>query len=263
MQTLRQDVRHAMRMLARQPGFAAVTILTLALGVGGATAIFSVADAVVLRPLPFDDPDALFILRQSDLKKNHPFVEVSYPAFTAWRERSRSFQGMAAMPSVNQGWVLTGRGEPATLEGRWVSASFFDLLGARPALGRVLREEDDRPGAPRVVVLSDALWRERFGADPAILGQALTLDDQPYTVVGVMPPSFAYPQRAQVWTAIAASAPPELLQHPGVWWMLALGRLAPGVDVQAARTELDGIWADVYRPGSVRSQRLRREGASR
>ena len=155
---------------------------------------------------------------------------------------------MAAMPSVNQGWVLTGRGEPATLEGRWVSASFFGLLGARPALGRVLQEEDDRPGAPRVVVLSDSLWRERFGADPAILGQALTLDDQPYTVVGVMPPSFAYPQRAQVWTAIAASAPPELLQHPGVWWMLALGRLAPGVDVQAARTELDGIWADVYRP---------------
>lgn len=246
MQTLRQDVRHAMRMLARQPGFTAVTILTLALGVGGATAIFSVADAVVLRPLPFDDPDALFLLRQSDLKKNHPFVEISYPAFSAWRERSRSFEALAAMPSVNQGFILTGRGEPATIEGRWVSASFFDLLGARPALGRVLRPDDDRPGAPRVVVLSDALWRERFAADRAILGQTLTLDDQAYTIVGVMPRSFAYPQRADIWTAMGASAPPELLQNAGVMWMFVLGRLAPGVTIEAARAEMDTIWRSVY-----------------
>ena len=134
MQTLRQDLRHATRMLGRQRGFTAVTILTLALGVGGATAIFSVADAVVLRPLPMRDPDALFLLRQSDLKKDQPFIEISYPAFAAWRDRSRSFEAMAAMPSVNLHFILTGRGEPAVLEGRWVTASFFDMLGATAAL---------------------------------------------------------------------------------------------------------------------------------
>jgi putative ABC transport system permease protein len=235
-----------MRMLARQPGFTAVAILTIALGVGGATAIFSVADAVVLRPLPYGDTDAVFLLRQSDLKKNHPFVELSYPAFTAWRDRSRSFESLAAMPSVNLGFILSGRGEPASLEGRWVSASLFEMLGARAALGRVLSPDDDRPGAPLVVVLSDSLWRERFGADPAVVGQSVTLDDRPHTVVGVMPPSFAYPARAELWTAIGASAPAGLLEHPGVWWMFVVGRLRPGVTIEAGRAELDGIWRGVY-----------------
>jgi putative ABC transport system permease protein len=246
MQTLRQDLRHAMRMLGRQRGFTTVTVLTLALGVGGATAIFSVADAVVLRPLPMRDPDALFLLRQSDLKRNQPFIEISYPAFSAWRDRSRSFEAMAAMPSVDLPFILTGRGEPAVLEGRWVTASFFDMLGAAAALGRTLRAEDDRPGAPRVVVLSDALWRERFGADPAVVGRTLTLDDTAHTVVGVMPPSFAYPQRSELWTAMGASAPPELLEQAGVMWMLVLGRLRPGVTLDAARAELDGLWRGAY-----------------
>ena len=242
MQTLWPDLRHAARVLRRRPAFALVATLTLALGIGGATAIFSVADAVVLRPLPFHDPDSVFVLRHSDVKKNHPFVEVSYPDFGQWREHSRSFDLLTAMPSVNIPSILTGRGEPATIEGRWVSASFFDLLGARPALGRALAPEDDKPGAARVVVLGDGLWRERFGADPAIIGQTLTLDDQAYTVVGVMPPSFAYPTRARMWTAIGASAPPDLLKQPGVGWMFVLGRLRADARLSSATEELTGIW---------------------
>jgi putative ABC transport system permease protein len=246
MQILWTDLRHAARVLARRPAFAAVSILTLALGIGGATAIFSVADAVILRPLPFEDPDALYVIRQGDTKKGH-VVEVSYPDFSAWRERGRSFQPLAAMPSVNQGWVMTGRGEPAAIEGRWVSASFFELLGAQAALGRALRPEDDRPGAARVAVLSDALWRERFGADRAIVGQSLTLDGQPHEVVGVMPPAFQYPPKAELWTAVTAAAPAELLQHPGIGWMVVLGRLQDGATVEGGRAELTGIWRSGYK----------------
>src|SRR5262245_41360630 len=118
MQAVRQDVRHAMRMLARQPGFSAVTILTLALGVGGATAIFSVADAVVRRPLPFEDPDRVVLVRQSDARRGQPQVEIGYPAFRAWRDGSRSFTALAGMPNTNQAFVLTGGPEPVQLMGR-------------------------------------------------------------------------------------------------------------------------------------------------
>jgi hypothetical protein len=114
MLTLPQDLRHAARVLARRPGFTAVSVATLALGIGGATAIFSVADAVVLRPLPYGDPGSVFVVRESDLKTNHPFVEVSYPAFQAWAAQSRSFAVMAGMPSANQSQVMTGRGLPAS-----------------------------------------------------------------------------------------------------------------------------------------------------
>lgn len=242
MPTLVQDLRHAARVLARRPGFTSVSVATLALGIGGATAIFSVADAVVLRPQPFADPESVYVLRHTDLKKNHPFVEVSYPDFVAWRDHARSFEHLAAMPSVNIAAVLTGRGEPTPIEGRWVSASFFDLLGTRPALGRVLNADDDRPGAAPVVVLSDGLWRERFAADPSIVGRALELDGRPVTVVGVMPPGFAYPARARMWTAIGAAAPPELLQMPGVGWMFVVGRLRPGVSLEAGTAELTALW---------------------
>jgi putative ABC transport system permease protein len=246
LESIWQDLRFAGRTLGKSPGFTAVAVLTLALGIGGATAIFSVADAVVLRPLPFADPDRIVVLWQRDFRRDQPFVEISYPAFRAWREQSRSFEELAAMPSVDIGWVLTGRGEPERVEGRWVTAGFFDVLGVRPALGRPLLPDDDRPGAPPVVVLSDALWRVRFGADPGIIGESLTLDGAPYTVVGVMPPDFAYPLRAQLWTPLGSSVG-GLLENAGVWWMIAVGRLRPGVVMAEARTELDSIWARFHR----------------
>jgi predicted permease len=224
-----------------------MAVTTLAVGIGGATAIFSIADAVVLRPLPYPNPNRLFVVWQSDHDRNQPFLEVSYPAFREWRNRSRLFQSLAAMPAVNNEVVLTGRGEPTPLEGRWVTGEFFSVLGVLPALGRALRPEDDKPGAPGVIVLSDQLWRNRLAADRTVIGASMTLDDKPYTIVGVMPPGFTYPKGAQFWVPAAPTAG-RLIENQNVFWMIAIGRLRPDVSVEAARTELTGIWRQMYRP---------------
>jgi predicted permease len=237
---LRQDLRQAARGLALRPGLTMVAVLTLGLGIGGATAIFSVADAVILRPLPFAAPDRLVMLWQTDRIKDQPFVEMGYPTFRDWREQNRVFADMAGMPSTNQGWVLTGRGEPVPLLGRWVTGRFFDVLGVAPARGRTLTPADDRAAAPRVVVVSDALWRQRLGADPAIVGQTLVLDDDAFTIVGVMPPGFAYPKGAQLWTPLVPAAG-AFAENPNVWWMSAVGRLEPGVSLEQAQREMSGL----------------------
>ena len=184
-------LRHALRGLRRSPGFTAVAVLTLALGIGGATAIFSVADAVVLRPLPYLDAARVVVIWQDDRDSNQSFVEFSYPAFREWHDRNRSFESLAAMSSVNDEVILTGRGEPTPVEGRWVTADFFSVLGVSPALGRALGPEDDRPGAPDVVVIGHQFWRDRLSASRGVFGQSLTLDSRPRTIVGVMPPGFA------------------------------------------------------------------------
>ena len=154
MDAFREDLAHAVRRLKQRPGFTLVAAGTLAVGIGGATALFSVAHAVILRPLPYAEPDRLALVWQSDRERGQPFVEMSYPAFRDWRASNPAFEGMAGMPSTNQSWTLSGRGEPLELVGRLVSWSFFDVLGVSPALGRPFREEEDRRGAARVVVLS-------------------------------------------------------------------------------------------------------------
>src|SRR5262245_14016132 len=186
----RQDLAHAVRRLARRPGFTAVATLTLAVGIGGATALFSVAHAVILRPLPYAQPDRLALVWQNDRERGQPFVEMSYPAFRDWRDGNPVFEDMSGFPSTNQSWTLIGKGEPVELVGRLVSWSFFRVLGVQPALGRTLAEDDVRRGAARVVVISDRLWREHFAADPRVVGRAITLDREPFTVVGVMPKGF-------------------------------------------------------------------------
>ena len=166
MDAFREDLAHAVRRLKRRPGFTLVATATLAVGIGGATALFSVAHAVMLRPLPYAEPDRLALVWQSDRERGQPFVEMSYPAFRDWRASNPAFEDMAGMPSTNQSWTLSGRGEPVELVGRLVSWSFFDVLGVSPALGRPFREEEDRRGAARVIVLSHGLWRDRFASDP-------------------------------------------------------------------------------------------------
>jgi putative ABC transport system permease protein len=234
---MHQDLRQALRRLARRPVATAVAVLTLAVGIGMTTAIFSVAHAVVLRPLPYAQPDRLVLVWQADRDRGQPFVEMSYPTFRDWRASRAVFEDLAGFPSTNQGFVLSGRGEPAGVSARLVSASFFDVLGVPPALGRVLQKEDDRRGAARVVVLSHALWRGRFDADPGIVGRAIVLDDEPFTVVGVMPPSFAYPPGVELWTPVVPGVP-ELAEQPGVWWMSGLGRMRAGITIAQARREL-------------------------
>jgi putative ABC transport system permease protein len=240
MGSLRQDLAHAVRRLARRPMLTLVATATLAIGIGGATAIFSVAHAVILRPLPYAQPDRLVLVWQSDLQRGQPFVEMSYPTFRDWRARNTVFDDLAGLPSTNQTWILHGRGEPVQLVGRLVSWNFFSVLGVPPALGRALLPEDDRRGAARVVVLGHPLWRDRFGADPRVVGSFVVLDQQPFTVVGVMPEGFAHPAGAQLWTPLIPGVS-ELAEQPGVWWMSALGRLKPGVSLAQARRDMAAL----------------------
>jgi putative ABC transport system permease protein len=236
------DLRQALQRLRRRPVATGIAILTMAVGIGATTAIFSVAHAVILRPLPYAHPDRLVLVWQSDRERAQPFVEMSYPTFRDWRADDTVFEDLAGFPSTNQGWVMTGQGEPTSVTGRLVSANFFDVLGVAPALGRTLRPEDDRRGAGRVVVLSDGLWRARFAADPGIVGRAVVLDDEPFTIVGVMPESFAYPAGAQIWTPVVPGVS-ELAEQPGVFWMSGLGRLRSGVTLGRARSDMAAISA--------------------
>jgi putative ABC transport system permease protein len=214
----------------------------LALGTGGATAIFSVADAVLLRPLPFADPDRLFVVMQGDLR-NQSTTALSYPVYRHWRDHNSMFESLAGMAEVNGGWTLTGRGEPVEVIGRLVSGDFGSVTGARPLLGRFLAAEDDRIGAEPCVVLSYALWRERFSQDPSILGQTLVLDAKPHTVVGVMPPRFSYPHGAQLWVPLVPGVGAATVENGGLQWMTVLGRVKPGVSAETARAELTGLLA--------------------
>ena len=241
-------MRHAVRGLLKSPGFTLVAVLTLALGIGGATAMFSVADAVVLRPLPYADVDRLVVVSMSDRERNQPFVEISYPAYREWRDRSRQLQSIAAMSSVNDETILTGRGEPTPVEGRWVTGDFFSVLGVAPALGRVLRRDDDQPGAPNVVVISHRFWVDRLSSDRDVIGQSMMLDGKSHTIVGVMPPGFAYPKGALYWVPVGPIGGQALLENRSVFWMIGLGRLRLESGFEAARAELTSIWQQVHRP---------------
>lgn len=247
MSGFREDSAGALRALSRRPALVAAAVLTLATGIAGATAIFSVAEATVLRPLPFPEADRLAVIWQSDLEKSQPFVEISYPAFKHWRDENRTFEGLAGMPSVNGRLILTGRGEPTLLEGRLVTADFFTVLGVKPALGRTFTVEDDKAHSPRVIVLSDSLWRSHFGGDSSVVGQAVALDGHLHTIVGVMPPRFDYPRGAQLWSAFAPAAS-WALENPGVAWMIALGRLKPNVTLEAAKADMTLLWSRLHRP---------------
>ncbi len=246
------EVRQAFRALRKRPLATLLAIAALALGIGANAALFSAVDAVLLRPFPFADPDRLFVIWETDPKRGMSRAEVSYPNFEDCRQQAKSFELLAAMPNaVSEQFVLTGANEPTRFRGVSVSASFFDLLGSQPVLGRGLRAEDDRPESPRVVVLSHGLWQRQFGGDPTVLGRVVTLDGTPFTVVGVMPAGFAYPKGAELWTPIVPSQP-QYVNDRKVSWLQVVGRLRPGVSREEAGAELDGIvrqLAEVYQQG--------------
>src|SRR5438093_6752690 len=177
------DLRFAFRQLLKNPGFAAVAVLTLALGIGANTAIFSVVNAVLLRPLPYAESDRLVWL--SERSPNFPTMSISYPNFSDWRAQQTVFENIGV---YNWGsYNLTGKGQPHRLTGVRLSADGFAALRAQPAIGRLFDNDEDKPGAASVVVLSHALWTDRFGGDAGAVNQSITLDGRPYTVIGVMP----------------------------------------------------------------------------
>jgi putative ABC transport system permease protein len=247
MEILLKDIQYGIRSLLKRPGFTAIAVVTLMLGIGANTAIFSVVNAVLLRPLPFPEQEQLVVAWERDTSANTPFVELSVAEIRDWQTQNQSFTALAAMPTTvyGYGYVLTGRGEPVQLESARVTGRFFSLLGAQAALGRVFDESDDQVTSPNVVVLSDRIWRERFGSDAKIIGQTIPLNQQSFTVLGVMPASFTFPKGVDLWKPLLASMEPRYVEDRSRTYLQAIGRLKPGVTVGQAEAELNTIIARV------------------
>src|SRR5215210_4744393 len=241
MRSLLQDMRYAVRRLLKSPGFAAVAVGALGLGIGANTAIFSVVNSVLLRPLPYPAPEQLVQLWESRPRQNMPRVEIAPHEFLAWADQSQSFQRIAATDMAE--YNLTGRGEPERVTGSLVSASYLPLLGVTPVQGRAFLEEEDRPGASDVVVLSNELWQTRFNSDPSIVGQTLSLDGVACTIVGVLPRGFRLPQNAALARPIAFNADDRA--RPGSHFLNVFGRLKDGVTVAQAEAEMATVAARV------------------
>jgi putative ABC transport system permease protein len=244
-ETFLQDTRYAFRMLRKNPGFTAVAVLTLALGIGANTAIFSVVYAVLLKPLPYANPDQLFNVFQAKPQEGVGGTGWSYANFAELREQNRVFSDMAG--AQQHQLTLTGRGEPAVVNTSVVTPELFSLFGEKPLAGRAFFPEDGKAGAPPVVILSENLWRGTFGADPNILGSSINLDKRSFTIVGIMPAAFRFPlltKSEQLWI--------PLVQDPlfGSWterrgghWLQVTGRVKPGVSMTQVQAELDAIAA--------------------
>jgi predicted permease len=234
--TLLQDVRFGARVLAKHKGFTAVAVLTLALGVGANTAIFSVVNAVLLRPLPYENSHELVQIWGTQPQLDT--APMSPANFLEWREQNRVFERIAAYNGQN--FNLSGVDEPERIRAMRVSADLFELLRVRPTLGRAFLPEEDQYGDHRVVILSHALWQRRFGANPEIIGKALTLNDQSYVVVGVMPPDFSFPwTTTEMWTPIAFS--PEERGTRDTNYISVIARLRPGVTLEQARSGMEAL----------------------
>jgi putative ABC transport system permease protein len=237
MDTLFQDARYGFRMLLKNPGFTAVAVVVLALGIGANAAIFSVVNTVLLRPLPYADPDRLMVLRETKLPQ-FPEFSVSPGNFLDWQKQNTVFEKMAAIQG--SAFNLSGDGEPERFRGARISAGLFEMLGVNPAQGRTFLDEEDQPGHNNVAILSHALWQRRFGADPNILGRAITLNATSYTVIGIMPPNFGFPDReTDLWTPVAFSA--QQAQQHGSHYISVIGRLKPGATVDQAQSEMSDI----------------------
>jgi putative ABC transport system permease protein len=238
METFLQDLRYGLRTLAKNPGFTAVAVLTLALGIGANTAIFSVVNTVLLQPLPYKDPDRLVMVWEDDTKGGYPRDTPAAANYIDWRDQNQVFEGMAAI--ADESFNLTGTGEPERIVGRRVSANLFDLLGVEPRLGRAFLPEEDKVGAGRVVIMSHGLWQRRFGSDMNITGKPLTLNGESFTVVGVMPSQFQFPSREdELWVPIALNS--EEAANRGRHYLEVIARTKPGITLQQAQAEMSAI----------------------
>jgi predicted permease len=248
MGTLLQDLRYAVRMLVKSPGFTAIAVFTLALGIGANTALFSVVNGVLLSPLPYPQPDRIATL----YSKTPQFEEssISYPNFLDWQRQNNSFTALAAWRSDS--FNMTGSGEPQRLRGEMVSADFFNILGFNALIGRTFTAQDDHAGAAPVVVLSNAFWKQRFGTSRKIVGQTILLNGEAYAVIGVLPANFYY-------TGNNFGRVPEIFLPLGQWTdktfldrrvgmgMDAMGRLKPGITLAQARADMDGVAENLAR----------------
>lgn len=237
---LLQDLRFGGRMLRRTPGFTALAALILALGIGAACSIFSLVDATLLRPLPFPQPDELVVLHERF--PTYPLNRVSPLNFLDWREQNHSFSSMAAISGGNR-TLTTGGSAAEKIPGQSVSASLFELLGIKPVAGRFFAPEEERPN-PAVVVLSERVWRSRFGADPKLVGAVVRLDGAPFTVIGIAPADFEILFRSDLWTPFPVRRSPEQRK---MHYLTVIGRLKPGVTIGQAHADMDLIAGNIAR----------------
>ncbi len=244
MAALIQDLRYGARLLRRAPGFAAVAIAALAIGIGANTAIFSVVNTLLIQDLPYKAPDRLAVIWEHNLARDRQNNVVAPGNFIHWREANHAFEDLSAV-SLTFRLTVTGNGkDPEELPFQLVSASFFPLLGVQPALGRPFTAEEDKPN-PRVIVISDRLWRRRLGADPGVLGHPMTIQGNPFTVVGVMPPGFYHLDRSvDLWMPVGFS---DEARTPQGRWLSVLGRLKPGMTFPAAEKEMERVHAELIR----------------
>lgn len=248
--SLPQDLRYGVRVLAKSPGFSLIAILTLALGIGANTAIFSVVNGVLLNPLPFHDPNQLVSMFQA--MPNFKNGSISYPNFIDWRRMNTTFAGMAAYRSA--GFNLSGNGEPERLHGEMISAGFFEILGVTPIMGRTFSADEDRLGANPTVMITEGLWQRKFGGRKDIIGQRMVLEDVGRTIIGVVPSSFHLHiqnfQRGgpmnEVYLPVGEFNEPKFYGERGAGWGLdAIGRLKPGVTLQQAREDMERVSRDL------------------
>ncbi|MGH9766873.1 MAG: ABC transporter permease, partial [Blastocatellia bacterium] len=234
-----QDLRFGARMLLKKPGFTLIAVITLALGVGANTAIFSVVNAVLLRPLPYPEPEQLVRLLAMDMSRGARDISASMPDYREWRKRNQSFALLAAYSTSN--YNISGDEEPERVVGARVDTDFFPLLGVNPAQGRGFSGEESVYGKHRVVVLSDALWRRRFGDGSRLDGQTIRLNGESFAVVGVAPRGFRFPANdVALWTPLAL-ADNDSLNTRGNYWLSVIGRLKPGVTPAQAQSDLVNI----------------------
>ncbi len=241
LETLAQDVRYGLRLLGKSPGFACVSVVTLALGIGATTAIFSVVKAVLLKHLPYKDPGSIVAVWTANQASGGQPLPSSPGDFAIWKQKSGVFEDMA--PSYDDEKTLTGEGAPQFLIGYGVSANYLRILGVQPQLGRLYTDDEDKPKGPDVALLSDHLWRTTFHSDPSVVGRAITLEGKPYTVVAVMPRSFDYPSSVEIWTP-AAMGPSDFddFKHT---YVRILARLKAGVTLAAAEKAMDALQVQV------------------
>jgi predicted permease len=237
-----QDIRYGVRMLRKSPLFTAVAVAAIAIGIGANTAMFSLVDAILLRSLPYTDPQRLIVVGTQE-RGGSGLNFMGTADFLAWRDHQQSFEQVAVLNQAGRSFALTGMGEPERIPGVRVSANFFSVFGVAPLKGRGFQPGEDRPGAPGVVVISEQFWRNHLGSDPDVLSRVLTLDGKLHTIVGVMPAGFRFPSSGAVdmW-AIRTLNPPAGRPPYG---LLAFGRIKPGVSVRTATAELSEIAAQV------------------
>jgi predicted permease len=239
MQTLWQDLRYGARMLFKHPGFTLIAVCTLALGIGANTAIFSVVNAVLLRPLPFAEQERL-VWCWGSTPSGHRRAAVSPLDFTDFRAQNQSFEHLAAAIAVPVSFILTGSGEPEHLRAGVVTGNYFEALGVSAALGRTFQLENEQSGRERVVVLSHGLWQQRFGGDPNVVGRQLTLDNKSFEVLGVMPAGFRFPEEAEMWAPMSFDLAPEMRQRKA-HFLRPLGKLKAGVTLAQAQADINRV----------------------